>query len=258
MKRRRRADLQTGVLYAARMLRMFRGTLALLVALILAGGFIFSLSPSHPSALTSLFSAWMALFAQTITPPDTWYLQLVCGVYPLFGVVVIGEGIVRLGMLMISRQHGEKEWMAVMASTYRDHVVLCGLGHLGYRILGQLLAAGTQVVALEKEGTARFLPDARRTGVPILIRDMKDDQALLDAGVEHARAIVIATNDDMANLEVALDARRMNPKIRILMRLFDQQIADKLKEARLIDEAFSSAALAAPVVAEMTLAVLKS
>jgi hypothetical protein len=37
------------------------------------------------------------------------------------------------------------------------------------------------------------------------------------------------------------------------LRLFDQQIADKLKEARLIDEAFSAAALAAPVVAEMAL-----
>jgi hypothetical protein len=41
------------------------------------------------------------------------------------------------------------------------------------------------------------------------------------------------------------------------MRLFDQQIADKLKEARLIDEAFSSAALAAPVVADMALKALK-
>jgi hypothetical protein len=43
----------------------------------------------------------------------------------------------------------------------------------------------------------------------------------------------------------------MNPRIRILMRLFDQQIADKLKEVKLIDEAFSSTALAAPVVAKM-------
>ncbi|NJL18652.1 MAG: hypothetical protein HC938_17335 [Nitrospira sp.] len=42
--------------------------------------------------------------------------------------------------------------------------------------------------------------------------------------------IVIATNDDMANLEVALDARRLNPKIRVLMRLYDQQIAAKIAE----------------------------
>ena len=89
--------------------------------------------------------------------------------------------------------------------------------------------------------------------MPVLVRDMKEDQALIDAGVQHARTIIIATNDDMANLEVALDARRMNPKIRVIMRLFDQRIADKFKEAALIDEAFSSAALAAPMVAEMAL-----
>ena len=87
--------------------------------------------------------------------------------------------------------------------------------------------------------------------MPILIRDMKEDQALIDAGVAHARAIIIATNEDMANLEVALDARRLNPKIRILMRMFDQQIASKIKDAFAIDHAFSSAALAAPIVAEM-------
>jgi voltage-gated potassium channel Kch len=111
------------------------------------------------------------------------------------------------------------------------------------------------VVALEKNEHARFLGDAKATGTPVLLRDMTEDQALLDAGVIHARAIIIATNDDMANLEVALDARRMNPKIRVLMRLFDQRIADKFKEAALIDEAFSAAALAAPIVADMALKI---
>ena len=30
--------------------------------------------------------------------------------------------------------------MRVMASTYRDHVVLCGIGHLGIRVLEELCA----------------------------------------------------------------------------------------------------------------------
>ncbi len=118
-------------------------------------------------------------------------------------------------------------------------------------MLKQLLASGAEVVALEKDPDCRFLPQAKATGAPVLLRDMKDDQALMEAGVPHSRSIIIATNDDMANLEVALDARRMNPKVRVIMRLFDQQIASKIKDAFLIDEAFSSAALAAPMVAAM-------
>jgi voltage-gated potassium channel len=259
-KRHRRVNLRTAWLYGLVMLKEFRGTLLALSGMVLFGGLMFRLTPingHHPPLLQSLFAAWMSMFAQGVLPTDAWYLEVLGGIYPLFGFILVGEGVVRLGMLMISRKQGEKEWMKVMASTYRDHIVLCGLGHLGYRILGQLLASGTPVVAIERDGGARFLDDARRTGVPILVRDMKDDQALLDAGIQHARAIVIATNDDMANLEVALDSRRMNPKIRIIMRQFDQQIADKLREAKLIDEAFSSAALAAPVVAEMARAALK-
>jgi len=138
-----------------------------------------------------------------------------------------------------------------MASTYRDHVILCGLGHLGSRILQQLLKSGTHVVAIEKHQEARFLAEAKATGIPVLVRDAKEDQALVDAGIAHARAIIIATNDDTANLEVALDARRMNPQIRIIMRMFDQQLASKVKDAIGIDEAFSSAALAAPIVVGM-------
>src|SRR5262245_27340284 len=216
MARRRRRDLRTMSLYAVRMLREFRGTLLALGCMVLFGGLVFHFSGSRPPLLVLCDPPWMLMLAPAVLPQDKWYLELLGGTYPLFGFILVGEGIVRLGMLMISRKEGEKEWMRVMASTYRDHVVLCGLGHLGFRILGQLVASSTPVVAIEKDGGGRFIDEARRTGVPILLRDMKDDQALVDAGVQHARAIVIATNDDMANLEVALDSRRMNPKIRII------------------------------------------
>lgn len=256
MKRRR--SLVIFLRYARTLLRRFRFTLVALTILVGAGAALFHATPmaalggKPPDLLRSAYAAWMALLSQQVySPPETWYLTALYGTYPLFGFVVVGEGVVRLSLLLLSREQGEKEWMTVMASTYRDHVVLCGLGHLGGRILQQLVKRGTPVVAIEKSPEARFLGEARAAGVPVLVRDMKDDQALVDAGVPHARAIIIAANDDTANLEVALDARRMNAKIRVLMRMFDQQLASKIKDALGIDEAFSSAALAAPMVVEL-------
>ena len=82
-------------------------------------------------------------------------MALLCGVYPLLGFGLVGEGVVRIGLLIVSKTHGEQEWMNVSASTYREHIVLCGLGHLGFRILTQLLAAKMPIVALEKEPSAR-------------------------------------------------------------------------------------------------------
>jgi hypothetical protein len=260
----RRRDFRTPALYVLTLLREFRWTLALLIAAVLLGGSLYLITPHKefggqpPPPLIAFLGAWMAMFAQPmLTPPETWYLAILCGVYPLLGFGLIGEGIVRIGMLVISKKQGEKEWMLVKASTYRDHVVLCGLGHIGYRVLLKLLASGANVVAIEKEAEGRFVADAKASGIPVLVRDMKEDQALIDAGIAHAESVVIVTNDDLANLEVALDARRLNPHIRVILRMFDQQMADKFKDAALIDEAFSSAALAAPVVADMVLKTKK-
>ncbi|HYG73645.1 MAG TPA: NAD-binding protein [Planctomycetota bacterium] len=258
MQRVRQRNVFTAFLYARAILFQFRWTIAVLAAAVLLGGIVYSLTPAQafkegkPSFWAGLFYSWMAMLSQP-AQADTWYLQLLCGLYPLIGFVVVGEGIVRLAMLIASREHGKKEWMTVMASTYRDHVVLCGVGHLGYRVLEQLLASQVPVVVLEKDPEARFMSQVKAAGVPVLIRNMTEDQSLVDAGVPNARVIIIATNEDMANLEVALDARKMNPKIRIIMRLFDQQIARKISDALTIDAAFSSSALAAPIVAAMSL-----
>ena len=255
VRRRSRRDVRTLTLYTWALLREFRWTLLTIILAVLLGGALLWITPlptlggRRPGALLALYGGWMSLFAQPLAPPETWYLAIVQGVYPLIGFVVVGEGIVRFAMLMISRRRGEKEWMKVMASTHRDHVVLCGIGHLGFRVLQQLLARNAQVVAVEKEDHGKFVAQARAMDIPLLIRDMKDDDTLIEAGVPHARVIIIATNDDMANMEVALDARRLNPSIRVVMRLYDQQLASKIKDAFHVDHAFSSSALAAATAA---------
>lgn len=207
----------------------------------------------RPGFWRALYGAWMALLAQQVFTPGPWYVGLINAIYPLLGLVLIGEGVIRFGWLMISRRRGEKEWMNVMASTYRDHVIIAGLGHLGYRIYEQLRDANVDVVIVDTDDDNPFVLQAKADGAAVLIRDMQEDQSLIDAGVQHARAIIIATNKDMANLEAALDARRMNPNIRVVMRLFDQRIAEKIRGALTVDVAFSSSSLAAPIVAAMAL-----
>jgi Trk K+ transport system NAD-binding subunit len=252
--------LRTGALYVRAIAYEFRWTLLGLAAVLAVGVTLYLKTPQefddkHPRTfLNALYATWMAMLAQPITsPPSTWYLNILCGFYPVVGFVLIGEGVVRLALLMASKRRGEKEWMRVMASTYRDHVVVCGLGRLGIRVLEELQSAGTAVVGIEKDENGRFLPHARQLNVPILVGDMKDDAVLVQAGIRHARAIVIATNDDMGNLEVALDSRRLNPEIRVVMGLFDQSIASKIANAFLVDIAFSASTLAAPMVAAMSL-----
>ena len=53
----------------------------------------------------------------------------------------------------------------------------------------------------------------------------------------------------MANLEAALSARSVNGEIRIVMRIFDHNLANKLRSGFGIETAFSTSALAAPAFA---------
>ncbi len=256
-RRPRRRSPRVLLLYVAALLNEFRWSLLGLLAAIVLGSILFEMANIDGGRLSifmSMYAAWMALLAQQVySPPPTWYLTLLCGVYPLLGAIIIGEGVIRLALLMVSRRRGEKEWTRVMVSTYREHIIVCGLGHLGIRVIEQLLAAGQSIVCLEQHRNARFVSRAQELKVPVVIRDMKEDQALIDCGIEHARAIVISTRDPIANIEVAMDAKRMNPSIRVVMRAFDEQIAQKISDAMDVEVAFSSSTLAAPMVAAMAL-----
>ena len=67
--------------------------------------------------------------------------------------------------------------------------------------------------------------------------------------IEHARALLAATDDDAANLATALRARAMRPDLRIAVRLFDPDLAARLETAFGGFESRSIHALAAPAFA---------
>lgn len=207
-----------------------------------------------PDWSESLFATY-SLFA--LQPPyklpHSWPLRVLYFTYPLFGLVVVADALVRVTLLLFSRQENQKEWTKVLASTYRDHIILCGLGRVGYRILERLLQWNLDVVVIEKDDHSSFLQRVQQLKVPVLLLDARQEESLAAAGIAHARTLVICTNDDLANVEIALDARRLNPQVRVVLRMFDEDIANKLRDAFNLDIAFSSAAAAAPIVAASVL-----
>lgn len=136
-----------------------------------------------------------------------------------------------------------------MASGMSGHIVLVGLGRLGYRSFTLLRKLGERVVVIEANPQNQFLEDVRRDGSPLIVGDARREHVLQDANIATARCVVLATTDDLANLEIALDARRLAPGIRVVLRMFDQNMADKVQEGFGIQIAMSQAALSAPTFA---------
>ncbi len=179
---------------------------------------------------------------------DNLFLEALNLAIPPFGIAVVVDGIVRFTYLYFAKHRDDKEWIRVISQGLKDHVVICGAGRVGYRVAVQLLGLDREVVVIERNESAAFVTVLRDQKVPLLIDDIKSPECLVRTNVQRAAAIVCATDDDLANLNVALDARRLNPQIRLVIRLFDDDLVSKVRDA-FKAEALSSSALAAPAMA---------
>ncbi|GAA0279500.1 NAD-binding protein [Cryptosporangium japonicum] len=128
-----------------------------------------------------------------------------------------------------------------------DHVVVCGLGTVGLRMVEQLRAADIPVVGIDTDPDAAVAAVARRLGVPVLRGDASDEHTLRAARAHRARSVVAATDDDVANVEVGLAVWAMDQNLRIVLRLFDQDLSDRITGALPQAVSLSVSAAAAPV-----------
>ena len=130
-----------------------------------------------------------------------------------------------------------------------DHVVVCGLGNIGYRMVEQLHDLGVPVVAAELQDTNRYLPAVHRLGVPVLVADIRLPETLEILHVRRARSVVVVTSSDIVNLETALNVQTLTPDVRVVLRLFDPDLAARVERAFGIHISRSPSALAAPAFA---------
>jgi len=249
-----RRTLAANARYLLALVTRFRVTVLLGTVLFIAAPLIFRVLYVGPDGdrITygqAIHHVYFLLYGQPSLPyvPNPW-LEALNVAIPPFGIIVLVDGMVRFAYLYFAKHRDDKEWIAVVSQTMRGHVVVCGAGRIGFRVSEQLLALGREVCVIEKREDAPFVAILRDKDVPVLIDDIKSPGSLKRTNVEKARAIVCATDDDLANLNVALDARKMNPDIRVVIRLFDDDLVAKVRET-FKAEALSSSALAAPAMA---------
>ncbi|WP_436971270.1 NAD-binding protein [Micromonospora chersina] len=129
------------------------------------------------------------------------------------------------------------------------HVVVVGLGNIGTRVMAQLHDFGVEVVAIDKNPEARGAPLAHRLGVPLIIGDAGQEETLRAASVDTSQALVVVSTDDGVNLRAALNARSLDPDLRVVLRLFDGDFAERIQQAFGIGISRSVSYLAAPAFA---------
>ena len=141
----------------------------------------------------------------------------------------------------------------MLAASFEDHIVVAGMGNVGFRVVQHLKRRGENVVCIERNSEASFLAELEEYDVPAIIGDVTNTHVLEKAGIKKAKAFLAVTDHDLSNIEAALTVRELAKGIRIIIRVFDQRLAHKVQNNFGIDGAFSASALSAPVFAQAAL-----
>jgi len=182
-------------------------------------------------------------------PSDSLLGEILFFLIPMLGLALIFQGVLNFGRLLLDKGSRREAWQIALASTYRDHVIVCGLGRVGMRTVQQLLEAGHEPVAIDRDWNGEFVERAVNSKVPVVIGDAREPLTLRRAGLMRARAIVSAIDDDLLNVEIALTARTLQPNIRVVLRVFGDELDRNLERSLGRNAAFSASALAAPTFA---------
>jgi Trk K+ transport system NAD-binding subunit len=131
----------------------------------------------------------------------------------------------------------------------RDHVVVLGLGRVGQRVIRDLVARRIPCIAVDRDEAAPGVQAARQLRVPVALADVATPGALDALFLEHCRCLMALTDDDGANLAAALGGRALRPDLRVVLRLFDHDLAERVETAFSIHGSRSVSSLAAPAFA---------
>ena len=135
----------------------------------------------------------------------------------------------------------------------REHVVVIGLGQVGMRVCLLLRDCGIAVVAVEADGEAESVGQARKLKLPVVVGRGADPQVLRRLSLDRAKALVAATNDDLANVESAMTGRAVNPDLRVVLRAGAGDVADETQSLLRIGHVIDVHRTAAAFIAALAL-----
>lgn len=131
----------------------------------------------------------------------------------------------------------------------QPQVIVCGLGRTGYRIFSVLQQQGIRVVGISESPLDQSEAHPTAHGDNIVVGNLRSEKTLLFAGIREAQTLLLACADDGLNLAILTQARLLNPHIRIINRLFNIQLGERLDRTLPDHISMSVPALVAPIFA---------
>lgn len=234
-------------------------SLIVIILLLLIGAFLFSQYFPETTFVSALYATVILLLGgygdlfgefQEIDIIPNW-LQLFALIITIAGTIFVGILYAFLTEFLLSSKFQFVKQRPPVPQ--ENHIIIVGLGRVGQRMATLLKELKESVVGVtfnldfdrpfgRTEGEQKILPQT-----PIVVGNLKDTFERVNLST--AKSIVVATDDEITNLEIALMTRKSNPDIRLVIRTLGQSLTEKLTHLLPEAQVFSAQALAAEVFA---------
>jgi K+ transport systems, NAD-binding component len=211
--------------------------LVLFAGLMAGGAILLKISGAYPQAgwpglLLNAFH--MAITERVATENSGLMPILLSFVIPLGTVIILGEGILRVVSIYLQKREHREEWDIMVAKTYRNHIVVCGVGELGKALIKRFHGdhPETRIVLVDLRPGLLSETGLSGNNIVCLQADMTSIETLKTANCHKANLVLLASGNDAVNLEAAYKIIQLNPQAEIWVRLHHNGLADLMDLSR--------------------------
>lgn len=157
----------------------------------------------------------------------------------MFTIVVIVLGVGSLlytfgaGMEFMIEGHFSqairRRLMENKIAALRNHYIICGYGRVGLQIVEEFAAAHLPFVVIDEQ--EKNVSSCIERGYSAIQGDATSDHVLREAGIQYAKCLLVATDNDAHNISITLSARHLSSKLFIVARANHDETEAKLKLA---------------------------
>lgn len=139
--------------------------------------------------------------AGDVSSDSPWTLN----VARVLGPLIVGYAAVR-GLLVLSREQARLLGFRFLR---RNHVIVAGLGDVGFRLAAALNDAGARVVAVERDAANLSIEGCRERGIGVMVGDATDPDVLRAVRLDRADHLIVAPGVDGIAIDVIASAARV-------------------------------------------------
>ena len=148
----------------------------------------------------------------------------------VLGPLLVGVAAVR-GLILLSR-----EQLRVIGWRFfrRNHIVIVGLGDVGFKLAATLNELGGRLIAIERDATAPSIAGCKERGISVVVGDASDPDLLRTACVDRARYLIVAPGSDTVASDVvaaatAITSNRPADPLKVIAHIEDRALWQALR-----------------------------